>query len=298
MKRKEKMNQISNLLIGTAVVTLAAGIAGTISAGACQKTLKVCEYDVPIEGIQHPFIAVCITDLHNREFGLDNEKLLAEIQAQRPDVIFTLGDLINRNADDEDVVKMCDFLRALGEIAPVFSSFGNHEQDYMKRNGKDLGYLIQETGSTLLDERGCVTLIAGNQICLGGTLGHLYPDGRSWEELLQSPEYQLITWMQVSRLPTIVLSHRPDTIIFEKAYEKLNVDLFLSGHTHGGVIRLPLIGGIYAPRQGFFPKYDKGMFQLKQVCMIISSGFAGYGLIPRIFNQPEITVLQISPFEL
>ena len=287
-------NRIMLLLI---ILLLGAALTAGISAIVCRKALTVCEYDVPIEGVSQPFTAVCITDLHSREFGRDNEKLLAEIRARQPDVIFTLGDLISRNADDEDVAQMCVFLRALREIAPVFSSLGNHEEDYMKLTGKDLRPLIQDAGATLLDEQGGVALIAGNRICLGGTLGHLFPDGRSREEYLQSPEYLLMTQMQASGLPAIVLSHRPDTIIFEKAYEDWDVDLFLSGHTHGGVIRLPLIGGMYAPRQGFFPKYDKGMFRLEKVRLIISSGFAGYGWIPRIFNRPEITVLRIMPAE-
>lgn len=284
-------------LIGVAAVVLAAGIAAGISIVVCRSALTVREYDLPTEGVERPFTAVCITDLHSREFGRDNEKLLAEIRARKPDVIFSLGDLISRSAGEKEVARMCDFLRALREIAPVYASFGNHEEDYTALSGKDLRPLIRDTGAILLDEECCVADVAGSRICLGGTLGHLWPDGRSREEFLSSPEYRLMERMQASGLPTVVLSHRPDTIIFEKAYENWDIDLFLSGHTHGGLIRLPLIGGLYAPKQGLFPRYDRGAFSLGRTRLLISGGFAGYGPFPRIFNRPEICVLRITPAE-
>ena len=176
------MKFYKKMLIGVAAVALAAGIAAGISIVVCRSALTVREYDLPTEGVERPFSAVCITDLHGREFGRDNEKLLAEIRAQKPDVIFALGDLISRSAGEKDVAQMCDFLRALREIAPVYSSFGNHEEDFMALTGKDLRPLIRDTGAILLDEECCVADIAGNRICLGGTLGHLFA-GRNTSSL-------------------------------------------------------------------------------------------------------------------
>ena len=106
-----------------------------------------------------------------------------------------------------------------------------------------------------------------------------------------------MTQMQASGLPTVVLSHRPDTIIFDNACEDWDIDLFLSGHTHGGLIRLPLIGGLYAPKQGLFPKYDRGYFPIGKTRLLISGGFAGYGPFPRVFNRPEISVVRFLPPE-
>ena len=279
------------------IFIIGAALAAGISAAICRSALTVREYELPLEGVERPFTAVCITDLHGRQFGRDNEKLLELIRAQQPDVIFTLGDLIGRGASDGEVARMGELLRALREIAPVYSSLGNHEEDYMRITGRDLRPGIRDAGAALLDEDCEIAEIAGSRICLGGTLGHLWPDGRSREEFLSSPEYRLMERMQASGLPTVVLSHRPDTIIFEKAYENWDIDLFLSGHTHGGLIRLPLIGGIYAPRQGLFPRYDRGAFSLGRTRLLISGGFAGYGPFPRIFNRPEICVLRITPAE-
>ena len=100
--------------------------------------------------------------------------------------------------------------------------------------------------------------------------------------------------MEASGLPTIVLAHLPDTIIFCEAYKDWDIDLFLSGHTHGGVIRIPFVGGLYAPMQGYFPDEDMGYYNYGRVQLVISSGLAAHGKVPRVFNMPEVCVLHIS----
>ncbi len=290
-----KRNRIIRIIV--MIILLCAVLTVGISAIVCRFALTVRPYELPIAGLRQSFTAVCISDLHSMEFGKDNARLLEKIRSQQPDVIFSLGDLINRDASDAEVQDMCAFLKALEEIAPVYASLGNHEEDYMKKTGTDLRPLIRDTDVTLLDEQCCVAPIAGNRICLGGTLGHLYPFGRTHEEYLASPEYLLMTEMQESEYPTVVLSHRPDTIIFVHAYKNWDIDLFLSGHTHGGVIRVPFAGGVFAPMQGFFPEYDRGFFRLERIRLIISGGFAGYKWVPRVFNLPEVTVLHFEPTE-
>ena len=281
-------------LLVLAALLLAFAITAGISAFVCAGSLAVHEYEVRIDSIEYPFTAVLLTDLHSREFGESNGELLEKVRAQKPDVIFCVGDMINEDASDEEVGRFIVLLTRLREIAPVYVSYGNHEQKYLAGGGKDLAPLIGQTGAVLLDET-CVTAeIAGNTVCIGGTLGHLYPFGRTEEEYWSSPEVLLMQEMQASGLPTIVLAHLPDTIIFVEAYKEWDMDLFLSGHTHGGVIRLPFVGGLYAPMQGWFPEYDRGYFNPGKVQIVISGGLAGHGWIPRIFNRPEITVVNVS----
>ncbi len=272
----------------------ACALAVGVSAFVCYSCLTVHEYDVQIDGIEHPFTAVVLTDLHGREFGEGNETLLDQVRAQQPDVIFSIGDMINGSGDEAEAQRFLSLLAKLREIAPVYVSYGNHEQQFFANGGSDLAPGIEASGSVLLDES-CVTAnIAGNTICLGGTMGHLYPFGRTREKYHASPEYKLMTQMQDSGLPTIVLAHLPDTIIFVHAYDDWDIDLFLSGHTHGGVIRIPGIGGVYAPMQGWFPDYDMGYFNPGKVQLIISSGLAGHGKVPRVFIMPEICVVHVS----
>ena len=280
------------LLIPAAVILICV-IAAGISAIVCSRSLAVRDYDVEIEGIEHPFRAVLLTDLHDKQYGPDNERLLDRVRAQNPDVIFSVGDMINEDASDEEVERFVVLLTRLREIAPVYVSYGNHEQQYLVGGGQDLAPRIEQTGAVLLDET-CVTAeIAGSTVCIGGTLGHLYPFGRTQEEFMDSPEVRLMQEMQASGLPTVVLAHLPDTIIFVEAYKDWDIDLFLSGHTHGGVIRIPGLGGLYAPMQGWLPEFDRGYFNPGKIQLIISGGLAGHGWIPRIFNRPEITVVDI-----
>ena len=281
-------------LLILAAVILVCVIAAGISAIVCSFRLAVRDYDVKIDGIEKPFKAVLLTDLHDKQYGKDNARLLKKVKAQEPDVIFVVGDMINEDADEAEVDRFCALLKKLTEIAPVYCSYGNHETAYIRDTGEDLAPLIAETGAVLLNEE-CVTAeIAGNQICIGGTMGHLYPFGRSPQAFYESAEHQLMLKMQDSGLPTVVLAHLPDTIIFVYAYEVYDIDLFLSGHTHGGVIRLPYFGGLYAPMQGWFPEYDKGYFSPGRVQLVISGGLSGYDWVPRVFNRPEICVLHIS----
>lgn len=276
-----------------ALVLILGATVGT-SVLVCDRCVTAHSYDVRIDGIARPFAAVLLTDLHGKEYGPGNSELLELIREQRPDVIFSVGDMIDSAASDEDVERFLVLLTELQKIAPVYAAFGNHEEEFMERTGTDLKPLIEETGVPLLDEE-CVTVeIAGNRICLGGTLGHLYLFGRTAEEYYASPEHLLMERMQASGLPTIVLAHLPDTIIFEHAYQDYDIDLFLSGHTHGGVIRLPFAGGLYAPMQGWFPDEDMGYYNYGRVQLVISSGLSGHGKVPRVFNMPEVCVVRIS----
>ena len=116
------------------------------------------------------------------------------------------------------------------------------------------------------------------------------------EEFESSDEYIFLKDMEKTDLPTIVLAHMPDTFIFNGAHNYWsNIDLVVSGHTHGGVVRLPFVGGLYAPMQSFFPEYDYGFYMLgEKMQMVITSGLSGYKFIPRFLNLPEICVLNLE----
>ena len=253
------------------------------------------EYTVMIDAQNTLLRIVLLSDLHGKSFGRENSRLIAKIQEQTPDVIFLDGDMIDRSADPTDVQELLRLIKRLHEIAPVYFAPGNHELEYMQTDTSLLTQ-VAEAGAVVVNDSYADVTLAGQPLRIGGTMGHAFYFGRSEEEFSSSPEYQFLKAFEDTDVPKICLAHMPDTFIFNGAYNLWNVDLILSGHTHGGLIRLPFIGGLYAPMQGWFPEYDQGYFRLgEHMQMVITSGLAGHGMIPRINNPPEIVVIDLVP---
>lgn len=253
------------------------------------------EYTVMIDAQNTLLCIVLLSDLHGKSFGRENSRLIAKIQEQSPDAIFLDGDMIDRSADQTDVQELLRLIERLHEIAPVYFAPGNHELEYMQTDTSLLTQ-VTEAGAVIVNDSYVDVTIAGQPLRIGGTMGHAFYFGRSEEEFSSSPEYQFLKAFEDTDVPKICLAHMPDTFIFNGAYNLWNVDLVLSGHTHGGLIRLPFIGGMYAPMQGWFPEYDRGYFRLgEHMQMVISAGLSGHGMIPRINNPPEIVVIDLVP---
>ncbi len=255
--------------------------------------ISVSRYSVVLENASAELRIVLVSDLHGRSFGRGNSRLIEKIRAQQPNAVFLVGDMIDDDADEDDVQGLLELIKALCEIAPVFFSPGNHELNYM---GKDASLLdkIASVGATVVNDSYVDMTVAAQPLRIGGTMGHAFYFGRTEEEFTTSAEYVFLKEFEDTSLPKICLAHMPDTFIFNGAYKLWDVDLVLSGHTHGGLIRVPFIGGLYAPMQGFWPEYDCGYFHLgENMQMVISSGLAGHGIIPRINNPPEIAVIDI-----
>ena len=279
----------------TAIITGFITAALLLSILYCRFFIRTVEYTIPLRGIGSPVRIAVISDLHGREFGRENARLIEKIRAQKPDAIFLDGDMIDRGTDSSDLQGLLHLIRALCEIAPVYFAPGNHELEYMQTDTSLLTQ-VAEAGAVIVNDSYVDVTIAGQPLRIGGTMGHAFYFGRSEEEFSSSPEYQFLKAFEDTDVPKICLAHMPDTFIFNGAYNLWNVDLILSGHTHGGLIRLPFIGGLYAPMQGWFPEYDQGYFRLgEHMQMVITSGLAGHGMIPRINNPPEIVVIDLVP---
>lgn len=261
--------------------------------------IKGTAYTIPLGVVESQIRFVALSDLHCREFGKGNSRLLDKIKAQSPDAIFAVGDMISNNSDISDADEMVALLCRLNEIAPTFFAPGNHELEYISRTGDDLLTKVSNAGITIVNDSYVDCNFGGQTIRIGGTMGHAFPFGRTPDEFRSSDIYRFLIEFEDTDLPTVCLSHMPDTFIFNNAASYWpGVDLVISGHTHGGMIRLPFVGGLIAPMQGFFPDYDRGYFKLSSnMQMIIGSGLAGYGIVPRIFNLPEICVIDIVPKE-
>ena len=287
---KNKLKKITILILAFVVVIT---IITTIFSNVC---IKISEYTLNLSGFSGSARVVVISDLHGKEYGRDNRRLLAKISEQKPDVIFVVGDMLDDSHAKNGVSKTVKLFSGLLDIAPVYFSYGNHEKEYNSDIIDEFVKTIIEKGVVVLDDSFVDCEIGDQKIRVGGTMGHAFPFGRTKEEFESSSEYIFLKDMEKTSLPTIVLAHMPDTFIFNGAYKYWsNIDLVVSGHTHGGVIRLPFVGGVYSPMQGIFPEYDYGFYMLgENMQMVITSGLSGYKFIPRVFNLPEVCVLNLT----
>ena len=241
------------------------------------------------------FRAVLISDLHNKEYGKGNKELLKTIYEQKPDIIFAVGDMLNKNDKNRDIA--LSFYSKLTRIADVYCCLGNHEVDYYDTEG--LKRDMRKTGVRLLyNEMEKVDFLSGSITV--GSIGY-YP----YYEY-QAPEYNNPARIfldefieQEDENFSILLAHQPEYFYWKLKEKKL--DLILSGHTHGGLIRLPFVGGLLAPNQGILakngdilPEYTKGYYSSGTANLYISGGLGNEFFIPRFYNPPEICVINVN----
>ena len=291
MKPNKKKFKRTAFIISALLLVIAT--ATTIFSNAY---IKISEYTIDLEDLSGNARIVVISDLHGKEFGKNNSRLLAKISEQNPDAIFVVGDMLNDDDVENSFSETTKLLVQLSDIAPVYLSYGNQEKEHSGGIIDEFGSTIAENGIIVLDDSFVDCEIGGQDVRIGGTMGHAFPFGRTMEEFESSDEYLFLKDMEKTDSPTIVLAHMPDTFIFNGAHNYWsNIDLVVSGHTHGGVIRLPFVGGLYAPMQGFLPEYDYGFYSLgEKMQMVITSGLSGYKFIPRFLNLPEICVLNLE----
>lgn len=272
MKNKKK-----RLIAGVAAAVLAIWVLWGNTA------LEVNEYVVESDRIPAAFSGfriVQVSDLHNAEFGNANGKLLAMISGAEPDIIVITGDLVDSRNTDVDIALA--FARAAVEIAPVYYVTGNHEARVSEYG--DLKAGLRDAGVTVLENEKLPLERDGETITLMGVDDPSFRFGGDLSGVLE-------TLTDGTAGYTVLLSHRPE--LFD-AYVSSGVDLVFSGHAHGGQFRLPFVGGLVAPNQGLFPKYDAGAYLEGTTTMIVSRGI-GNSIIPlRVNNRPEVVVVQLD----
>lgn len=230
---------------------------------------------------------VQVSDLHNKEFGRDQERLIKRIKEISPDIIVVTGDLIDRRKYDLDTAIV--FIKGAKKIAPVYYVSGNHEAwsgDYA-----NISHWLLNSGAQIIDDRK-IDLIQGEaKIEILGLSDPDFLTSSYLEKTKLSKLKENLNLLSDNSVFQILLSHRPEPF---ELYAEGNIELIFSGHAHGGQFRIPFIGGIIAPDQGFFPKYTGGAYILNQSTLIVSRGL-GNSIIPiRIFNRPEIVAVTLQ----
>ena len=225
-----------------------------------------------------------VSDLHNAVFGRKNEKLLSLIRAAEPDIIAITGDLIDSRHTDID--SALAFVEAAAEIAPVYYVTGNHESrldfDAIEPRLIAAGARVLRNEAEYIEHGGERIRLAGiddpSFIRTGGTA-----EERAAAELEQLGDG--------GGTFTVLLAHRPELV---EVYAEYGAGLVLSGHAHGGQVRLPLLGGLYAPGQGLLPEYDSGLYSLGETQMVVSRGLGNSVAPLRVNNRPELVIVTLS----
>jgi predicted MPP superfamily phosphohydrolase len=259
-----------------------------LAALALDVRLIVREYRVEAAQVISPVRLAVLTDLHGGEVG---GELVVRTAGQAPDAILLAGDMFSADGDaEEELALFCE----LAQIAPTYYVTGNHE--YWEHDVPVLLRRIGETGVRVLDQRCEVLHIAGQTLNLCGV----------------SDPYAMVdagapdTEVQLARAAeeavpgayTVLLAHRPE--LLEKYAACGAFDLVVAGHAHGGQVRIPfLVNGLCAPNQGWFPKYAGGRYDIEDTTLIVSRGLSTQRQmgVPRIFNRPELVVIDICPAE-
>ena len=231
-----------------------------------------------ISGNLEGFKIVQISDLHNANFGRDNDELLTLIKNQNPDMAVITGDLVDSN--HTNINRALEFAQKVQEICPTYYVTGNHEYWL---DEKDLDILLSglRAGKITILENECVNIDKDNSSFILVGLDDRNLSDNTLANILQNHKGEF----------TVVLAHEPQYI---SNYSGEKVDLVMSGHAHGGQFRLPFIGGVVAPDQGFNPQYTDGVYQINDTTMIVSRGL-GNSIIPvRLFNYPEIVCVELK----
>jgi hypothetical protein len=219
-----------------------------------------------------------ISDLHNKEFGKNQKRLVSQIIAVDPDLIVITGDIIDSRDYNEEI--SLSLLTQIQSIAPIYFVTGNHEA--RSHQFDSLAEQLKETTKVLRNESNHLKLNNSEILIIG------VDDPAFGNEAID----QVLNRMtdEINNNFTILLSHRPELL---NTYAKGAIDLVFSGHAHGGQIRLPIFGGLVAPNQGLLPKYTNGVYTEGNTRMVISRGLGNSIFKQRIFNRPELVVVTL-----
>jgi uncharacterized protein len=271
---------------GLRIVLILLVMLSILTAAAFWRGLVTRRYRIASDDLTSSFRIVAVSDLHGAEYGKRQADILSLITRQDPDIILLAGDIID---DVFPLENSLAFAKGAAGIAPCFYITGSHDLWYpgyraARQELLDMGIKVLEGETVPVTVNGQTVIVCGIDDPTMGTSGEV------------REAYRAALSTAFSTLPedtfNILLAHRPDYI---SDYVKYAFDLVISGHTHGGQIRIPFIlNGLYVPDQGWYPRYAGGLYWVSGVPLIISRGVSYYPDLPRIFNPPEIVVIELQ----
>lgn len=247
---------------------------------ACNESLSVSHYTVVSGKLSGNIRLAFISDVHNTLYGKNMDELVNAVKESTPDAVIFGGDLFDDEWGEPNSVLL---VKRLTELYPCFYSLGNHEFHHNDTGADLIKREMRALGVNVLDGRTFDLTANGSTVRIHGIDGVSSADQLKYCRSMISPD-----------LPNIMIDHYPEE--FPKL-STMGFDLVLSGHAHGGQVRIPpFINGLFAPGQGFFPKYTSGAYFRAGSEMIVSRGLERCMrdfIIPRVFNRPELVCITI-----
>lgn len=292
------------ILIITAVVILAAVTAEIYRETHC---FRVTRYSLglrKLRRLEREIRIIFLSDLHNKVYGKDNDVLLRAIREEAPDLILIGGDMLVGKAG---VTRQpaYDFVRKLPEICPVFYANGNHEQrmkempDRYDYSYRDYRERLKQCGVIFLENESRQIMIHGMKLNVSGLELPLSTYEKFRKKRVEGTDVaeRLGFWPEGQRAGgseaelQILLAHNP---AYSEGYKEWGADVILSGHLHGGIVRIPGIGGVITPQAFLFPKYSGEMTVEGEQAVIVSKGLGTHTIDIRLFNTPEVVLLTLK----
>ncbi len=283
MKNKKTLRSI--ILFGVLFITI-----GTLIV---YDNFKIDVTEYTIENVFLPksfdgFKIVHLSDLHNTEFGKDNEKLIKIIKEQKPDAVFVTGDTIDGFYTNIQIP--INLFKEILEICDIYLVVGNHESRANPEISSQFLQSLYEIGVNVLKDESAYIKKNGEELQIIG-LSDASDYKRDYYNNYKLKFSETINNLDNKNTFSILLSHHPE--LFPE-YKNTDIDLVFSGHAHGGQFRLPFIGGVIAPEQGLFPEFDAGVFTENNTTMVVSRGL-GNSIVPvRINNSPEVVIVTLK----
>ena len=252
-------------------------------------------YEVESKKISREYTFVLLSDLHSKSFGAQNEKLLKAIDELSPDAVLSAGDMFTAQRSEKYKVAAA-LMEQLSAKYPIYYGMGNHEHRVASEPEKfeDIYDRYMES----LHKAGIEPLINENvsipsaniNVCGLQMDRHYY--GKFRKKTMSKTYLKDILGKADADSFQILIAHNPD--YFEE-YAEWGADLVVSGHVHGGLMKLPILGGVLSPRLILFPEYDGGRFECDDSIMILSRGLGTHTLPIRIFNPGELVLVRLKP---
>lgn len=283
MKTKGKKHRGRGCLTALIILALIAAAAAFLIKDS-RDDLEISRYEVNSKKLPESFDGfkiVQLSDLHGAEFGEDGMELVEKVKELEPDIIALTGDFVT---DEGDLAAVKKLAGRLTELCPVYFVSGNHE--FGSGLAIKVRNILERAGVKYLSNEYLTISRGEDEILLGGVEDPLaYADMLSPDELAQKMNDAAPDAFK------ILLGHRN---YWMTEYPELPVDLIFCGHAHGGLIRIPGVGGLIGTDRRLFPDFDAGQFNNGRYTLIVSRGLGNSVPIPRVFNRPEIVCVELS----